>query len=248
MVSEGRNMAARGGLTVAGVSVDYPAGKGVKHAVVGVDLTVAEGEIVALLGPSGCGKSSLLRAIAGLEPLAAGDVAWDGVSVVEVPVHKRGFGLMFQDGQLFAHRDVAGNVAYGLVGRPRTERAARVTQLLQLVGLAGYEHRKVTTLSGGERQRVALARSLAPAPRLLLLDEPLSALDRSLKEHLVGEVRQILRAEATTALYVTHDHAEAREVADRVGIMMTGRLVQLGAAADVWATPATAQVAAFLGV
>lgn len=235
-------------LTVTQLSVDYPAGRSVKHAVVGVDLTVAAGEIVALLGPSGCGKSSLLRAVVGLEPLAGGDVQWDGRSVVDVPVHRRGFGLMFQDGQLFAHRDVAGNVAYGLTRLSREARQRRVLQMLELVDLAGYEHRKVTTLSGGERQRVALARALAPAPRLLLLDEPLSALDRTLKEHLVGEVRRILRAAATTALYVTHDHAEARDVADRVGIMMAGRLVQVGTPAEVWAAPVNSAVADFLGV
>jgi thiamine transport system ATP-binding protein len=190
-------------------------------AVGGVSLDVADGEVLALLGPSGCGKSSLLRAVAGLEPLAAGSVAFDGQDLAGVPVHRRGFGLLFQDGQLFAHRDVARNVAYGLETArvPRAERAARVRELLALVGLAGYERRAVTTLSGGERQRVALARALAPRPRLLLLDEPFSALDRGLRERLAVEVRAILTRTGTTAVFVTHDHDEAFTVADRVAVM-----------------------------
>ena len=216
-------------------------------AVDGVTLKVARGEVVALLGPSGCGKSSLLRAVAGLEPVAAVDVLWDGQSVLTVPVHRRGFGLMFQDGQLFVHRNVAGNVAYGLAGLPREVQRQRVAELLELVGLAGYGSRPITTLSGGERQRVALARSLAPSPRLLMLDEPLSALDRGLKERLTGEVAEILRRTHTTALYVTHDHQEARAVADRVGVMFAGKLVQIGEPSDVWGS-ADARVREFLGV
>lgn len=236
-------------LTVRDVVVTYPAaGGGVVTAVDGVSLDVARGEVVALLGPSGCGKSSLLRAVAGLEPVVAGDVVWDGASVVDVPVHRRGFGLMFQDGQLFVHRDVAGNIAYGLAGMPREEQRARVADLLELVGLEGYERRSVSTLSGGERQRVALARSLAPRPRLLMLDEPLSALDRNLRERLAGEVAEILRRAHATALYVTHDHHEARTVANRVGVMIAGRLVQVGEPNEVWGAPASAAVAEFLGV
>ncbi len=237
-----------GGLAVRDVVVAYQDGRDVKVAVEGVSLDVGRGEVVALLGPSGCGKSSLLRAVAGLEPLVAGDVLWDGESVVAVPVHRRGFGLMFQDGQLFPHRDVAGNVAYGLHGLPRPEQQARVRALLDLVGLAGYGGREVSTLSGGERQRVALARSLAPRPRLLMLDEPLSALDRTLRERLTGDVARILRRSATTSLYVTHDHAEARAVADRVGIMVAGRLLQVGTPDEVWGAPASEEVARFLGL
>ncbi|GEL94111.1 ABC transporter [Cellulomonas composti] len=233
-----------------GVVVRYPAvrrGAPAATAVAGVDLRVAPGEVLALLGPSGCGKSSLLRAVAGLEPLAAGAVTWDGVSVAGVPVHRRGFGLLFQDGQLFPHRDVAGNVAYGLAGRPRGEVAGRVEDLLAVVGLGGYGARAVATLSGGERQRVALARALAPAPRLLLLDEPLSALDRSLRERLALDVRAALLATGTTALFVTHDQDEAFAVADRVAVMAAGRLLQVDAPADLWRAPASRQVAAFLG-
>jgi thiamine transport system ATP-binding protein len=201
--------------------------------------------VLALLGPSGCGKSSLLRAVAGLEPAAAGRVSWDGVDVSAVPVHRRGFGLLFQDGQLFAHRDVAGNVGYGLPRGPR--RAAEVARLLELVGLPGAERRDVATLSGGERQRVALARSLAPRPRLLLLDEPLSALDRALRERLAGDLRVVLETTGTTAVFVTHDQDEAFAVADRVAVMAAGRLLQVDTPARLWAAPANRAVAEFLG-
>ncbi|KQR17647.1 ABC transporter ATP-binding protein [Cellulomonas sp. Leaf334] len=227
------------GLSVQDVVVRY----GPVPAVDGVSLDVAPGEVVALLGPSGCGKSSLLRAVAGLEPLAGGTVSWDGSSLAGVPVHRRGFGLMFQDGQLFAHRTVGGNVAYGLPARS----GARVASLLELVGLAGYEDRGIATLSGGERQRVALARALAPAPRLLLLDEPLSALDRALRERLAVDLRAALVATGTTAVFVTHDQDEAFAVADRVAVMSTGRLLQVDAPADLWVRPATREVASFLG-
>ncbi len=216
-------------------------------AVAGVTLDVAPGEVLALLGPSGCGKSSLLRAVAGLEPVASGSVAWDDRDLTGVPVHRRGFGLMFQEGQLFPHRDVAGNVAYGIAGLPRAARDARVTDLLDVVGLAGYGRRAVATLSGGERQRVALARSLAPRPRLLLLDEPLSALDRGLRERLALDLREALRATGTTAVFVTHDHDEAFTVADRVAVMDAGKLLQVAPPEDLWRAPASRRVAEFLG-
>ena len=231
------------GLSVRGLAVTY----GDLHAVDGVDLEVAAGEVVALLGASGSGKSSLLRAVAGLEDVAAGEVAWDGRSMVRVPVHKRGFGLMFQDGQLFEHRDVGSNIAYGLTGLPRAQRGERVREMLELVGLPGFERRRVTTLSGGQAQRVALARALAPAPRLLLLDEPLSALDRALREQLATDVRATLCKGGTTALYVTHDQDEAMTVADRVGVMEAGRLLRLDTPQRLWADPGTSKVARFLG-
>ncbi|WP_149205141.1 ABC transporter ATP-binding protein [Actinotalea subterranea] len=238
------------GLAVRDVVVHYRDDDGtVATAVDGLSLDVAPGEVVALLGPSGSGKSSLLRAIAGLEPVSAGTIAWDGADVAGTPVHRRGFGLMFQDGQLFAHRDVAGNVAYGLeMARvPVAERRARVGELLTLVGLDGFERRDVASLSGGERQRVALARSLAPRPRLLLLDEPLSALDRALRERLAGDVRAALTATGTTAVFVTHDHDEAFAVADRIAVMDLGRLLQVAAPAELWHRPASRRVAEFLG-
>ncbi len=231
------------GLSVRGLVVAY----GDLRAVDGVDLDVAAGEVVALLGASGSGKSSLLRAVAGLEDVADGSVAWDGRGVVRVPVHKRGFGLMFQDGQLFEHRDVGGNIAYGLAGLSRARRGERVREMLELVGLPGFERRRVTTLSGGQAQRVALARVLAPAPRLLLLDEPLSALDRALREQLATDVRTILRQGGTTALYVTHDQDEAMTVADRVGVMEAGRLLRLDTPQRLWADPGSRNVARFLG-
>ena len=211
------------GLSVRGLRVVYRGGRGAAPvtAVDGVDLDVARGETVALLGASGCGKSSLLRAVAGLEDLAGGTVAWDGRDVARVPVHRRGFGLMFQDGQLFPFRDV--------------------------VGLRGYGPREVTTLSGGQAQRVALARSLAPRPRLLLLDEPLSALDRALRERLAVDLRRILTDQGTTALYVTHDRDEAEEVADRVGVMEAGRLLRLDAPEALRADPGGEAVARLLG-
>ena len=243
------------GLEVRGLVVRYgePAPGPGTTAVDRVDLDVAPGEVLALLGPSGCGKSSLLRAVAGLEPLAAGSVHWSGRDVAGVPVHQRSFGLLFQDGQLFPHRDVARNVSYGLEGRgqgalpDRAARRDRVDELLTAVGLAGYGRRRVDELSGGERQRVALARALAPRPELLLLDEPLSALDRSLRERLATEVRAALVATGTTALFVTHDHDEAFTVADRVAVMARGRLLRVDTPTALWAEPSTREVAEFLG-
>jgi len=235
------------GLGVHEVVVRYPApgrGRSATTAVDGVSLDVAPGEIVALLGPSGSGKSSLLRAVAGLESIAGGDVTWDDESVVAVPVHKRGFGLLFQDGQLFAHRDVAGNVGYGLRGDAAPE---RVAELLELVGLAGQQRRDPATLSGGERQRVALARALAPRPRLMLLDEPLSALDRALRERLAEDVRAALLATGTTAVLVTHDQDEAFAVADRIAVMSSGRVLQVATPEELWRAPASREVASFLG-
>ncbi|GAA2694110.1 MULTISPECIES: ABC transporter ATP-binding protein [Actinosynnema] len=232
-------------LRLEGIDVRY----GDVEAVSGVDLEVAGGEVVALLGPSGCGKSTLLRAVAGLERVSAGAVTWDGADLSGTPVHRRGFGLVFQDGQLFPHRDVAGNVAFGLRmrGAARGERDKRVAELLELVGLGGYQRRRVTELSGGEQQRVALARALAPDPRLLLLDEPLSALDRSLREQLALDLARLLRETGATALVVTHDHDEAFTLADRVAVMRAGRLRQTGPPARVWREPVDVETARFLG-
>lgn len=243
-------MSGPAGLGVRDVVVHYRDDDGtVATAVDGLSLDVAPGEVVALLGPSGSGKSTLLRAVAGLEPLSAGRVLWDGTDLAGVPPHRRGFGLVFQDGQLFPHRDVGGNVAFGLAmaREGRAARRARVTELLELLGLGGFERRDVASLSGGERQRVALARSLAPRPRLLLLDEALSALDRALRERLAGEVRAALVATRTTAVFVTHDHDEAFAVADRIAVMDVGRLLQAAAPAELWHRPASRRVAEFLG-
>lgn len=236
---------AGSGLSVDDVTVRYgdarrrsPATVAVA-AVDGATFSVARGEVVGLLGPSGCGKSTLLRAIAGLEPLDSGTVRWEEEDLASVPPHRRGFGLVFQDGQLFVHRTVAENIAYGLrVQRlPRREREARVMSLLELVGLPGAGGRSVTELSGGERQRVALARSLAPAPRLLLLDEPLSALDRALRDRLADDLAGMLRSTGTTAILVTHDESEASTIADRVIRMEQGRLLDVPRAADTRVLP-----------
>ncbi|MFF3820156.1 ABC transporter ATP-binding protein [Streptomyces bluensis] len=214
-----------------------------------VGLDVAEHEIVCVLGPSGSGKSTLLRAVAGLQPLSGGRVLLDGRDQTGVPAHRRGVGLMFQDHQLFPQRDVGGNVAFGLRmhGEPKGERAGRVRELLELVGLPGAERRAVASLSGGEQQRVALARALAPRPRLLMLDEPLGQLDRSLRERLVVELRELFGRLGTTVLAVTHDQGEAFALADRVVVMRDGGIAQSGTPLEVWQRPADEFVARFLG-
>ena len=202
-------------LELRAVTVSYPDGQ---TPIRDVDLTVADREIVALLGASGSGKSTLLRAVAGLETPVSGEVRMRGRRVNELPPHRRDCGMVFQDGQLFPFRTVGRNVAYGLESQrmPASARAERIRAMLALVDLEGFEDRAVQTLSGGQAQRVALARSLAPEPSLLLLDEPLSALDRDLRETLADQVRAILNQTGTAALFVTHDADEADRVADRV--------------------------------
>ncbi|WP_369193492.1 ABC transporter ATP-binding protein [Streptomyces djakartensis] len=214
-----------------------------------VGLGVAEHEVVCVLGPSGSGKSTLLRAVAGLQPLDAGRILLDGRDQAGVPAHRRGVGLMFQDHQLFPQRDVGGNVAFGLRmhGTSKARQAERVRELLELVGLPGAARRAVAALSGGEQQRVALARALAPNPRLLMLDEPLGQLDRSLRERLVVELRELFGRLGTTVLAVTHDQGEAFALADRVVVMRDGRIAQSGTPLEVWQRPADAFVARFLG-
>ncbi|MEK7424379.1 MAG: ABC transporter ATP-binding protein [Actinomycetota bacterium] len=186
-----------------------------------VSLRIETAEIVALLGPSGAGKTTLLRVVAGLVTPDGGAVLVDDRDVTDVAVHDRGVGLVFQDNQLFPHRDVAGNVEFGLRMQrlPRAQREARVSDMLQLVGLEGFEHRAVTSLSGGEAKRVALARSLAPGPPILLLDEPLTGLDDDLHDRLAADLATILRATSTTTLLVTHDVDEAHAIADRVVLL-----------------------------
>jgi len=180
-------------------------------ALAGVDLMVPTGNVVAVIGPSGCGKTTLLRVIAGLQRPLTGTVAWDGENLNAIPPHRRGFGMMFQDHALFPHRTVAGNVDFGLkmTGSPLDVRRSRVEEVLELVGLGGYDHRSIADLSGGEQQRVALARTLAPSPRLIMLDEPLGSLDRALRDRLIGEMRGIFARLGITVVYVTHDQDEA---------------------------------------
>ena len=219
-------------------------------ALSGASLEVAPGTVVAVLGPSGSGKSTLLRAVAGLQQLDAGSVALDGRSLAGVPPHRRGIGLVFQDEALFPHRNVAENVAFGLrmQGVPREAAAARVAELLDLVGLPGREQRTVGSLSGGERKRVALARALAPGPRLLLLDEPLGALDRPLRDRLVIELRDLFAEIGQTAVYVTHDVAEAFAIGTRVAVMREGAMAQVATPEGLWSAPADAWVARFIGL
>jgi thiamine transport system ATP-binding protein len=233
-------------LHVEGVTVLF----GEKAALDGVDLDVARGEVLTVLGPSGCGKTTLLRVIAGLQPAGDGRVLLDGADVTHVPAHRRGVGLVFQDHALFHHRDVFGNVAFGLRMRgDSTERIdSRVGELLELVGLAGFDRRSIATLSGGEQQRVALARALAPEPRVLLLDEPLGSLDRRLRDRLLEDLDRLFDELRVTAVYVTHDQAEAFALGDRVAVMRAGRIAQTGSPDGLWSHPADEDVARFLGL
>jgi thiamine transport system ATP-binding protein len=213
-----------------------------------VSLAIGDGETVGVLGPSGAGKSTLLRAIAGLLPVAGGSIVWDGEDVAGVPTHLRGFGLMFQGYALFPHLTVAGNVAYGLrmKGIPAGEVRARVDASLASVGLDGFGDRAIVDLSGGEQQRVALARTLAPEPRFVMLDEPLGALDRALREQLLVETREILEDRGVTALVVTHDHEEAAALSDRLALMNHGRIIQVGTRDEILANPVDEWVTGFL--
>jgi len=216
----------------------------------GVSFSVAAGETVCLLGPSGSGKSTLLRISAGLETAEQGDVRWEGQSILSMPPHLRRFGLMFQDYALFPHLTVTENVAFGLRMQKasKVEMNARVDEVLNQVNLSGFDQRRVTDLSGGEQQRVALARTLAPRPRLLMFDEPLGALDRALREQLLEELRGILHATGVPGLYVTHDQEEAFTLADKVILLHDGEIVQSGSPEQVFANPLSAWVVDFLGL
>lgn len=217
-----------------------------------ISFAMDTGETICLLGASGSGKSTLLRIIAGLEEADSGFVSFDGQNLASTPAHLRDFGLVFQDYALFPHLNVGENVAFGLTRSvrrlPRDEVAERVVNSLETVNLSGFEKRQVTDLSGGEQQRVALARALAIRPRLLMFDEPLGALDRSLREDLLNELRSILHHTNIPAIYVTHDQEEAFTIADRVLILHDGQIVRDGAPAEVWGRPESAFVAGFLGL
>lgn len=216
----------------------------------GVSFQQAPGEILSLLGPSGSGKTTLLEIIAGLIEPDRGDCLWDGKSLLGTPPHQRSFGLMFQEYVLFPHKNVRDNVAFGLkmAGEKMELSKARVKETLKLVGLEGFEDRDISTLSGGEQQRIALARSLAPEPKLVMLDEPLGALDRTIRERLVGDLRRILKQACQTALYVTHDQEEAFQVSDRVVILGNGMAAQIGTPQEIYYHPASPYVARFLGM
>ncbi len=220
------------------------------HALRSVDLEIAEGEFFSLLGPSGCGKTTLLRVVAGFEAVSGGRVAIDGRDMRGVPPNRRPTNMVFQSYAIFPHLSVAENVAFGLrrSGLSRLERASRVEAALGMVGLAGYGGRAAHALSGGQRQRVALARALILRPRVLLLDEPLSALDRKLRETMQMELRRLQRQVGVTFVLVTHDQEEALILSDRVAVMFEGAIAQLAAPQTLYARPATRQVAEFIGV
>ena len=234
-------------LEVKNVSLGYG-----NHIVVqNVSMRLDQGEIGCLLGPSGCGKTTLLRAIAGFEPVRAGQIDLQGKTVASlaqhVPPQARDIGMVFQDHALFPHLSVGDNIGFGLHRMVKSLRAARVQEMLELVGLEGMGQRWPHELSGGQQQRVALARALAPKPSLLLMDEPFSSLDTSMRESIAREVRAILKQAKATALMVTHDQNEAFAMADNVGVMARGQLMQWGNAVQVYCAPATQDVAQFVG-
>jgi putative spermidine/putrescine transport system ATP-binding protein len=242
-------------------SVDTTAGVGVEltdltrvygpvKALDGLTLSIEPGEFVALLGPSGCGKTTAMRILAGLDEATSGSVTVDGRDVTSIPANKRDMGMVFQAYSLFPHLTALENVAFGLKvrGRAKKERADRAADMLDLVGLSAHKTKYASELSGGQQQRVALARALAIQPRVLLLDEPLSALDAKVRTQLRDEIRRVQLEVGTTTLFVTHDQEEALAVADRVGVMSQGRLEQLAPPADVYEHPATPFVAEFVGL
>ena len=238
-------------LELDGVVAGYPGPQGWRAVVQRLSLCLPRGEIGALLGASGCGKTTALRAIAGFEPVAEGRIVLGGVELARggnaLAPEQRHIGMMFQDYALFPHLDVARNVGFGLARWPRREREARVAEMLALVGLPDRAGAWPHELSGGQQQRVALARALAPSPALLLLDEPFSNLDIDTREHLAAELRAILRRTGTTALLVTHDQAEAFAMADAIGVMDRGRILQWADAATLYARPVDPFVAGFIG-
>jgi ABC-type Fe3+/spermidine/putrescine transport system ATPase subunit len=233
-------------LTVKDIHKDYDGAP----LLNGVSFEVKGGEILCLLGRSGSGKSTLLRIIAGLENAKSGDVLWNGVSMLGIPTHQRNFGLMFQDYALFPHKNVTENVAFGLEMQllPDAEIKKQVRESLERVNMAGFANRSVAELSGGEQQRVALARALAAKPRLLMLDEPLAALDRSMRLELQEELHILLQQPELPVIYVTHDQEEAVILGDRLAILHDGLIEQTGTAQDMYNAPSSRWVAQFLGM
>ncbi|WP_250009717.1 ABC transporter ATP-binding protein [Actinoplanes sp. M2I2] len=221
---------------------------GTVHALDNLDLSIEPGEFVALLGPSGCGKTTALRVLAGLEDADSGQVLVGGRDVTALPANRRDMGMVFQAYSLFPHLTAQANVSFGLSLRGRSKSSARAREMLELVGIGAFADRYPHQLSGGQQQRVALARALAIEPSVLLLDEPLSALDAKVRVQLRDEIRRIQTEVGTTTLFVTHDQEEALAVADRVGVMRAGKLEQLAAPADIYLTPATPFVAEFVGL
>ncbi|WP_417586338.1 putative 2-aminoethylphosphonate ABC transporter ATP-binding protein [Pararhodobacter oceanensis] len=237
--------AAEKALRISGLSKSF----GAFQALRGIELEIEKGEFVCFLGPSGCGKTTLLRAIAGLEPQDYGLIEQNGDDVSSLPVHRRDFGIVFQSYALFPNLSVTRNVGYGLrgTGMSKAQRHARIEELLAMVGLEGQGSKYPAQLSGGQQQRVALARALAPSPGLLLLDEPLSALDAQVRLHLRDQLRQLQRDLGVTTIMVTHDQDEALAIADRIVVMRQGEIEQIGSPEEVFTAPATPFVAGFLG-
>jgi putative spermidine/putrescine transport system ATP-binding protein len=247
-VAETSSAAGTAGLAVDLLDLSRHYGR--VRALDGLTLRIEPGELVALLGPSGCGKTTALRILAGLDQPTSGEVLLAGRDITAVPANKRDMGMVFQAYSLFPHLTVTDNVAFGLRlrGIDRGQRRARALEVLELVGLAAHANRYAHQLSGGQQQRVALARALAIEPSVLLLDEPLSALDAKVRVQLRDEIRRVQLEVGTTTLFVTHDQEEALAVADRVGVMKDGRLEQLAAPAELYANPATPFVAEFVGL
>ncbi|MCP3941109.1 MAG: ABC transporter ATP-binding protein [Desulfobacteraceae bacterium] len=214
-----------------------------------ISFSIDAGSILCLLGPSGCGKTTLLRIIAGLETPDSGDVLFHGKSITKISPHKRNFGMMFQDFALFPHKNVFENVMFGLEmkGISKSEIKTRVIEMLNVTGLSGFEKRSIAGLSGGEKQRVALARSLVPQPSLLMLDEPLGSLDRALREKLMVDLKNILKKVGVTAVFVTHDQAEAYAVADSIAVFSKGKIEQIASSQKIYRYPVNKFVASFLG-
>ncbi len=237
--------AQSGGLAITGLVKRY----GTVEAVAGIDLEIQRGEFLTLLGPSGSGKTTLLMMIAGFQDATAGDILLDGRSIVATPAEKRNFGMVFQGYALFPHMSVRDNIGYALSvrKRPRREIAGRVEEMIDLVQLQGMEDRLPAQLSGGQQQRVALARALAFAPPVLLLDEPLGALDRKLRIEVQAQLKDLHERVGTTFIYVTHDQEEALSMSDRVVIMQSGRIEQVGTPQELYSRPRTRFAATFLG-
>ena len=220
------------------------------RALEAATLDIARGETLVLLGPSGCGKTTMLRIIAGLEqPDAGGKVLFDGKDMTAMPIERRNVGMVFQSYALFPNMTVSENIGYGLKirGVPNKERAERVAELVALTNISGLENRRIDQLSGGQRQRVALARAVAIRPGILLLDEPLTALDAALRDRLRGELNRLLRALGITTIYVTHDQSEAMELGDRIVVMQKGAIAQIGSPREIYFTPQSRFVAEFIG-
>ena len=232
-------------LTLNGISKHY----GANTALSDVSLDIQSGEFICLLGASGCGKTTLLRVIAGLEQHDSGQIFLDGTDLTAVPCHKRNIGMVFQSLALFPHLNVGENIAYGprMHGSSIEERQRQAARLLEMVGLSGLDNRTVSSLSGGQRQRVAIARALALNPEIFLMDEPFSALDAGLRDHLQAEVRKLQQSLGITTVFVTHDQREAMAIADRIVVLHDGMIAQVGSATEIYQQPATRFVAEFIG-